>query len=659
MTKRSTSARTPRRSFLIGTTAVALTAAMCLSGALVAQAAPPASAVPAHSGGSWNGKNSLTVKTGQTAVITKTTTLTSLTVQSGGALVAPQGFTLTLTVNGTETGQKLTATGALETAIVPGSYRGAIVLTVAEDTPVTFDGLAYQFRQALYVDADGVDAAKSVAAAVQGRAGATSAKNLSITSTGEAFNGIYIVDADYTLVNPRLTFTGNGRSDFAGMGAGIIGSGTETTLVVDGAKITNQGAVRPAIIAADGANVIVKNSTIKTSDGTLPADYISSVNLSFMQDAPWMLGISGNNRATNVLGENTKATYISSSITSQNWGALSVDFGSDMKLSAINSTVRNSGKDGYGSYVIGNADETFLGATFDVATYATIVTGGSVAYGDSTKESVAALNDELALGLTSRELRNLPVKATTIDSDRFGVMWHNSGSVDVTGRTSIKTKETVFLNKGQQATVTVDGASGAKISSRNGVLYQLMDNDDPGPDFANNMANTGVFTENTSPVVKNDAFDVTAVHESDAVTTLSHIALTGDVFNAFRGDIAGMGPAQPRNLVVNLDGASLQGVVSASTARHSQSTITSADYRLLGVVTNTVGAVVNNGVILTLAGSSTWTVTGTSYLSSLTVGDGSALKGAGGKAVVVTVDGVVTTPVAGVTYTGDIAVSLG
>lgn len=443
------------------------------------------------------------------------------------------------------------------------------------------------------------------------------------------------------------------------MGAGIIGSGAETTLVIDGAKITNQGAVRPAIIAADGANVIVKNSTIKTSDGILPADYISSVNLSFMQDAPWMLGISGNNPATNVLGENTTATYISSSITSQNWGALSVDFGSDMKLSAINSTVRNSGKDGYGSYVIGNADETFLGATFDVATYATIVAGGSVAYGDSSKEAVAALNDELGLGLTTRELRNLAVSPTTINSARFGVMWHGSGSVDVTGRTSIKTKETVFLNKGQQATVSVDGSQGAKIASRNGVLYQLMDNDDPGPDFANGMANTGVFTENTSPVVKNDSFDVTAVHATDAVTDLTDIAVTGDVFNAFRGDIAGMGPAQPRNLVVNLDEASLQGVVSASTARHSQPTITSKDYRLLGVVSNTVGSVVNNGVILSLAGASTWTVTGTSYLSSLTVGDGSALKGAGGKAVVVTVDGVATTPVAGVTYTGDIPVSLG
>jgi len=417
--------------------------------------------------------------------------------------------------------------------------------------------------------------------------------------------------------------------------------------------------VRAAIIADDGANVIVKNSTITTADGTLPSDYISSVNLSFMQDAPWMLGISGNNRSTNVLGENTQATYISSSITSENWGALSVDSGQDMKLSAINSTVRNSGKDGYGTYVIGNAEETFLGTTFDVATYATIITGGSASYGDSTKAAVKALNDDLDLGLTTKELRNLPVRSTSIDSDRFGWMWHNSGAVDISGKTTVKTKETVFLNKGQQATVTVDGSDGARITTKNGVLYQLMDNDDPGPDFANGMANTGVYTEPRAAVVKNAAFDVSAVHSTDAVTTLSDIAVTGNVYNAFRGDIAGMGPAQPRNLVLHLEDADLIGVVTASTAKHTQSTITSKDYRLLGVVANTPSSVVNNGVIVSLTDRATWTVTGTSYLSSLTVEKGSQIAAPKGKKVTLTVDGVVTKLVAGTTYTGDVVLTVG
>ncbi len=648
---------TPRR-IGVGATAVVLAAGMCLGGSAAANAAPAASAFAA---GAAKAANSLTVKAGETAIVSQTTKLSSLTIEAGGALVAPEGFTLTLTVNGVETGQKVTTTGALETSIQAGTYRGRIVLTVAEDTLVGFDGLDYAFRQALYVDANGVNAAKSVLEAVRGgQTRATTAKNVSISSTGEAFNGIYIVDADYTLVSPSISFEGNGRSDFAGMGAGIVGSGTETRLVIDGADISSSGAVRPAIVATDGANVIVKDSTITTEDGVLPADYESSVNLSYMQDAPWMLGISGNNRATNVLGENTQATYISSSITSENWGALSTDTGQNMKLSAINSEVANSGEDGYGTYVIGNATERFLGTDFDVATYATIVTGGSVAFGDSTKEAVAALNDELDLGLTAKELRKLAVQPTTITSDRFGVMWHGSGSADISGRTSVETEETLFLNKGQTATVTVDGSQGATLDAANGVLYQLMDNDDPGPDPSNGFKNTGVYTEPTSPVVKNASWDVSSAHASDAVTTFTDISLTGDLFNAFRGDLAGpFGPAQQRNLVVNLDGASLTGVVSASTAAHDQSVITSADYRELGVVTNTPSAIVNNGVIVSLTGGSTWTVTGTSHLSSLTVDAGSQLAAAAGKTVTVTVDGIPTTLVAGTTYTGAIVVTVG
>jgi len=648
----SLSGRKPRTRVVATATTLALAVAGVLAGSTAASATT-FGGVATHSGqhGPSQSAHALTVKSGQTAVITKTTTLSALTIQSGGALVAPEGYELTLTVNGVETGQRVISTGATATEIVPGSYRGRIVLTVTEENPVEFNGLTYRFRQALFVDGDGVDTGKSVLAAVNGKAGATSAKNVSIRSTGEAFNGIYVVDTDYTLINPRLVLRGNGRSDFAGMGAGIIGSGADTRLVIDGANIDAKGAVRPAIVAADGANVVVKNSTIRTADGVLPDDYQASVDLSYMQSAPWMLGISGNNRSTNVLGENTQATYISSKITSENWGALSVDSGQNMKLSAINSDVANSGEDGYGSYVIGNAQETFLGTRFDVASYATIMTGGSASYGDSTKTAVRSLNDALDLGLTTKEISKLKNRATTIDSDRFGWMWHDNGDVSISGHTKVTTDETTFLDKGQQISIDVDGSDGASIRTGNGVLLQMMENDDPGPDFANGMLNTGVYTEPTNAVVKNDSFDVTAAHDTDAVATFSDMRLNGDLYNGMRGDIGGMGPAQPRNLVLTLDGSSLRGVVSASTTQHSQSTITSADYKLLGVVANKVSPVVNNGVIVSLTGHSSWTVTGTSYLSSLTVEAGSHVSGS------VTVDGVAVTPEAGVTYTGNIVVS--
>jgi hypothetical protein len=89
----------------------------------------------------------------------------------------------------------------------------------------------------------------------------------------------------------------------------------------------------------------------------------------------------------------------------------------------------------------------------------------------------------------------------------------------------------------------------------------------------------------------------------------------------------------------------------------SSSSITAEDYRLLGDVSNTVGPVVNNGVIVTLEDGSTWQVTGTSYLSSLTIGADSKVEGADGTAMAMTVDGVSTPVQAGQTYVGDIVLT--
>ena len=609
-----------------------------------------------HGGGNNNSQKSVTVKAGETLVVTRTTTLSSLTIAAGAAIAAPEGYSLTLTVNGVETGQKLTATQATTSQIAAGTYRGQVVLTVATSTPVVFSGLTFPFRQALYVDATGVVAGKSVSAAVVGgKVTNTEARDVTINSTGEVFNGIYVAAGNYTLVNPEIAFTGNGRSDFSGQGASIIGTGTSTRLVIDGADISNKGVVRAAIIADGGSNVIVKNSKIQTKDGVLAADYQPSVSLAYMQSAPWMLAISGNNRSTNLLGVNTKATYINSSIISENWGALSVDTGQNTQLTAINSTVGNSGKDGYGSYAIGNATERFLGTTFNVATYATIVTGGSIFYGDSTQAAVSELNSSLALGLTAKELAKLPTKNTVIHSKRFGVMWHNTGTVDVSGKTVINSKETTFLNKGQQIGITVNGSQGAKLNPGNGVLLQVMDNDDPGP-VPPNMLNTGVYTEPTGPATKVDSFDVTASHSTDAAATFTDIALKGDFYNAIRG---GDPRSAGKNLVLNLDHATLSGVVTASVAKHAISTITSAEYQQLGTVTNTAQAVVNNGVIVQLANGAAWTVTGTSHLSKLVVGADSTVNAAAGKTVSMTLDGVQTPIVPGNTYTGVIVLTVG
>jgi hypothetical protein len=67
---------------------------------------------------------------------------------------------------------------------------------------------------------------------------------------------------------------------------------------------------------------------------------------------------------------------------------------------------------------------------------------------------------------------------------------------------------------------------------------------------------------------------------------------------------------------------------------------------------------INNGVIVDLNGHSTWTVPGTSYVSSLTIGAGAAVKAAGGKTLAMTVNGTPTTITPGQTYTGNIELAV-
>ncbi|MGW2889795.1 hypothetical protein ACWDDN_31675 [Streptomyces griseoruber] len=228
-----------RRSLLIAGTATA--------GALLVPVGS-AQAAPVTSG------RQLTVGSGETYEVAATTRLKRLTVADGGTLTAPGGYGLTLTVDGVETGQKLTATGGMATVVRPGTYRGDVVLTVAAANDITYETLTFPFRQALYVDAGGVVRERSVPAAVQGgKLTGTLARDVSITSTGECFDGLFVQDGTYTLQRPVISLTRNGRCDFAGYGAAVVGDGSATTLVVEGARISTKGVVRTAVISNDGA----------------------------------------------------------------------------------------------------------------------------------------------------------------------------------------------------------------------------------------------------------------------------------------------------------------------------------------------------------------------------------------------------------------------
>lgn len=164
---------------------------------------------------------------------------------------------------------------------------------------------------------------------------------------------------------------------------------TETVLVIDDSEVNVSGVANLGLFADDGADVIIKNSKMHSDGGTLYADYKNSPDQSTMVAPPWVLGIMGTSRGTNLMGNNSSTTVIDSEVSAAQWAVLSTDSGTNMKLNVVNTTMLLTGADyvmqnddtfgdkagkdsnpyttrsGYGTYAIGNADRVFLRCRHD------------------------------------------------------------------------------------------------------------------------------------------------------------------------------------------------------------------------------------------------------------------------------------------------------
>lgn len=630
------------------------------------------------------------VTSGTTKTVNKTTRLDKLTIEVNANLVAPEGYILTLTVDGVETGQVLKTWKSVDYKFAPGVYRGDIVLTVAETNEISRESggggegaghaTVYPFRQALYLDKDGIDSDKSVLSAVQGeKPTGFDIQNIKIESSGTAyknatlpggtgFNGIYAAGGEYHIKNLEIDFFGDGRSDFVGQGAAVLAAGEGTKLVLDNADINTRGIVRSGTIATGGSNLIVKNSRIQVKNGVLPSEYVNTMDTSQMRSSLWISGIEGTTRATNLLGVGSSATYINTAISFEGWGGLSTDGAKGCRLVTINCTVDNTGNSGYGQYNNSNVFTRILGCEFNVTTIGSASDSGLVAVGDSTRIAVHALNEELKLGLTPEELNSIPVKPTIINSGQ-GFLWHGTGgTLTITGGTIINTKGTLFLDKSAYTDIQVDGSQGARLNPGNGVIMQVMDDDEPVYDWQ-----AGVWAEHyedpTGPVVKDDSHDIYTVKETDALVEFSHIELKGDLYNSARGGqkdkaMGGGFVSVSKNMGLTFNDAAITGVISASDALHYYNgkyypKIGKDNIRAFNEVINTPAQAVNNGVIVTLKNGSTWTVTGTSYLTRLVVEEGSNVAAPLSRTLTMRVNGgdPMTGIAAGV-YTGNIVLTV-
>lgn len=584
----------------------------------------------------------LTVPAGETVVVETTTEFDRVIIEEGGVLTAPEGKSITMTVNGVEVGQVLTTTEGTLTHFVAEEYVGNVVITITETTSTDYSNLNFPIRQAIYLDETGYVEEKSVPSAVYGDP--ASLKNIQINSMGENFNGIYAAGGDHYVDNATIYLVENGRSDMAGAGAAIYADGEGTRLTVDNTTVYTNGVVRTAAIANNGANLVVKNSTLVVNDGVLPEDYVPSVDTAQMRGGFPIGGSIGNARATNLMGTNTKATYINSWISAEGWGVLSTDDCTTPLLTGINSVVTVTGDDigGYGAYAIGNVLHRYYGCTFNVDYDVLSIKGGDIILDDSDPEIIAALNAELDLGLTEDEIADLASQNTVVNSKRFGFVVSGSGEITVQGNTQIHTNEAFVMNMGQSGlVVNVDGSEGAEIHVDNGIIMQVMDSDSPGP-------SGNPYTEPTEDPVKEASFEPASL-DSAAVSNFSNIELVGDFYNSIGyTKTTGM-----LNMALNFDNATVTGVITSASADHLQDEmyVNEEDYKLFGVLIHTACPAVNNGVIVSMTNGSVWNVTGDSYLTSLTTDTTAVINGT------VTVGGEVVNTTVGGTWVGDIVVT--
>lgn len=380
----------------------------------------------------------MTVGSNETYEVTETTTLSSLTIEDGGAMEASDGYSLTMTVD------------YVETPIEAGSYEGDIVLTITDQIAVTYGSLdTVYWRTAVYVEDGEYDSDKSVEASWEtGTVTDSTATDLTITSIGENFNGIVVLgDSTYTIDSPVINFTGNGGNDFSGYGAAIVSKDTSNVTVND-AEIINTGCVRTAVFAGGTSTMTVNDSVIEVNNGTLPDDYETNTTMGEMMEVPWQLGLVGNCRATNLVGSAT-ANYNNTSITAQGWGCLSTDDADGVTLNATNCTISTI-ESGYGAYCIGSGTvDTFSNCTVDVADMAMILCQGG---------------------------HGIFTDGTTVDSGRFGVMAHGESATLTIEDSTFNTEETVIQFKSTGGSITVENST---LDSDTGIILQTMMNDDP------------------------------------------------------------------------------------------------------------------------------------------------------------------------------------
>ncbi len=542
-----------------------------------------------------------------------------LTISKGDHYFAPENHYLTMTSKG------------IEEAMKPGTYND-VTLTITGKKTVSYLDEVYPLRMGLYVNDGKIISDKSVLASLIGtKYDNSSATGGSIVSWDDCFNGIVIGgNTKYEIKNMTLNFLGNGGDDFAGYGAGIMVT-DNADVKISNVDITTQGALRPGIFAAGNSTLYVCDSNIT---GLSVDESKEPEKASMLTEVPWVLGIKGNCRATNLLGA-AHVTYERCKIKADQWGALSTDScDKGATLTAKDCLIEITGDSGYATYADEGVFNTYENCTLKAPDYGMILAAhqcGAKFTGDNV-----------------------------IDSGRFGILWHKNqnGSVTLGKGTVINSGETSLLIKSDKSNTAYPNivADGAQLNANNGIILHLMESDDPGMGGGKPGTSAMWASSYTIPKVV-PVTDDNNISDPETKTTVhsefEDMNITGNIYNSRW--TAG------QNLSTKFVNTTITGIISGAIQSPKNlktgDKITRVNRKQLGEVSVVPHEIYSNGMLVSFDKSSVWNITGTSYLSYLQLDDGAAIIPPGGKKITMYVNGTPTEIKEG-TYTGKITLEI-
>jgi hypothetical protein len=379
---------------------------------------------------------------------------------------------------------------------------------------------------------------------------------------GDYINGISVEGGDYRIEGINIHQTGDGACDFLVFGNAIgIASGD---VVIDNVTINTQGDIVPALNAGGDADVVVMNSDFTALGTAEDATGLHSGKKPFsgyqgaITEVPWVLGLYGTLRATNLVGD-ADIVYYNTRVESNGWGVYSTDGGASHTLINCLCVIDDDSTfgSGYGTYALG-LTVNYLGLDIDVPTYGIVARCGFKMM-ESTPENIAGVEND-AMALLRAELGGdtggIDARRNRITA-RYGVMSHGAGEglFDISG-TDFHVDRAAFLLKDAYVDIDVTDTTfdfNNLADGQYGTILHAMQSDDAGIamyayDNCWAVCSTFLYAD-PAPVAVEKAVNATFTGEQ----------LKGDFYNT-------MGNGGRLNLV--FDNTSVDGTISSASYLH-------------------------------------------------------------------------------------------